>query len=207
MTTREDAAAILSMMQVSGLGPKSLHRLLVFAARAGMTPAELVRLSPQSLQAKFGLKEASAAALSRDNRDSESVRDALEERGVTTVSVTTPDYPQRLLTRLGEDAPAVLFVIGSKRLLSAPSVACVGSRDASARGLCIARAGCGDLARSHVNVVSGHANGVDLASHEGALTLGGTTTIVLAEGILGFRSKGPVGELLSETNSLILSQL
>lgn len=206
MTTREDTVAILRLMQVSGLGPKTLHRLLFRVVDVGMTPADVVRLQPSALQKRFALKEGICSEIPKENRDAEAVGAALEERGVALLSVTDSQYPAQLLTRLGEDAPAVLFAAGSMKLLNPPSVACAGARDASERGLTLARTACRAFANARVNVTSGYANGVDLAAHEGAVAAGGTTTIVLAEGILGFRPKAPLADLLTEQNSLIVSQ-
>lgn len=206
MTTREDVVALLRLMQVSGLGPKTLHRLLVRAIDVGMTPADVVRLQPSALQKRFALKERLCSEIPKDNRDAETVCAALEDRGVALLSVADSQYPAQLLTRLGEDAPAVLFAAGSLRLLNSPSVACAGARDASERGLTLARGACRALANASVNVTSGYANGVDTAAHEGAVAAGGTTTIVLAEGILGFRPKTPLANHLTEQNSLIVSQ-
>lgn len=204
--TLEDTVAILRLMKVSGLGPKTLHRLLVRAADIGMTPADVVRLQPSVLQKRFALKEGLCSEIPKENRNADAVAAALEERSVALLTVTDPQYPARLRTRLGEDAPAVLFAAGSLRLLNSPSVACAGARAASERGLTLARTACRALANARVNVTSGYANGVDLAAHEGAVTAGGTTTIVLAEGILGFRSKSTLADHLTERNSLFVSQ-
>jgi DNA processing protein len=57
-----------------------------------------------------------------------------------------------------------------------------------------------------MNIVSGYANGVDLAAHQAALSAGGVTTMVLAEGILKFRSKHDLAHLFDEDNHLILSE-
>ncbi|TVQ62828.1 MAG: DNA-processing protein DprA [Phycisphaerales bacterium] len=206
MTTPEDNVAILRLMQVSGLGPKTLHRLLVRAADVGITPADVVRLQPSVLQKRFALKEEICSEIPKENRDAETVNAALDERGVALLTATDPEYPAQLLTRLGEDAPAVLFAAGSMELLNSLSVACVGARDASERGLTLTSTACRALANARVNVTSGYANGVDLAAHEGVVAAGGTTTIVLAEGILGFRPKAPLADHLTAQNSLIVSQ-
>lgn len=206
MTTREDTVAILRLMQISGLGPKTLHRLLVRAADDGLRPADVVRLQPSSLQKRFALKESVCLEIPKENRDAENVSATLDDRGVALLTVTEPQYPAQLLTRLGEDAPAVLFAAGSMKLLNSPSAACVGSRDASERGLTLAHSACRALSSARVNVTSGYANGVDLAAHEGAVSAGGSTTIVLAEGILDFRPKAPLADHLTEQNSLIISQ-
>ena len=46
-----------------------------------------------------------------------------------------------------------------------------------------------EVARHGLCVVSGYARGVDTETHLGALKAGGSTTVVLAEGILHFRPK------------------
>jgi predicted Rossmann fold nucleotide-binding protein DprA/Smf involved in DNA uptake len=51
-----------------------------------------------------------------------------------------------------------------------------------------------------LNVVSGYAQGVDLAAHRGALSAGGSTTLVLAEGILHFRLKRDIKSIASDSN-------
>jgi DNA processing protein len=76
-----------------------------------------------------------------------------------------------------------MYVKGNPELISHPSVAIVGSRKVSLKGLDTARDCAAQLARYGVNVVSGYANGVDLASHKAALEAGGTTILVLAEGL------------------------
>ena len=87
------------------------------------------------------------------------------------------DYPQKLF-EIG-DAPPVLFHMGRRELLNRPSVAIVGSRQATPQGLDDARAFARALAGAGVTVVSGLAQGIDAAAHQGALAeLGGTIAVV-----------------------------
>lgn len=65
-----------------------------------------------------------------------------------------------------------------------PRVAIVGSRDATAYGLEVARALAAELAAAGVVVVSGMARGIDAAAHTGALSVPhGRTIAVLAGGV------------------------
>lgn len=86
------------------------------------------------------------------------------------------------LLRQAEGPPA-LFVRGDGAVLSAPCVAIVGTRDASAYGRACAQKFAEGLARSGVTVVSGGALGIDAAAHTGALNGGGRTAAVLAAGV------------------------
>ena len=89
-------------------------------------------------------------------------------------------YPSRL-ARV-PDAPPELRIRGE---LGAPQarVAIVGARLADPYGLELARELARDLARSGVSVVSGGAQGIDAAAHEGALAAGGHTVAVFGCGL------------------------
>jgi DNA processing protein len=90
-------------------------------------------------------------------------------------------YPT-LLTQIS-DPPSVLFIKGDIHKLLLPSLAIVGSRNASAAGLEIAHTLAGQLAYQGLAITSGMATGIDSAAHKGALAQGGTTHAVLGTGI------------------------
>jgi DNA processing protein len=83
-----------------------------------------------------------------------------------------PRYPGRL--RSLHEPPASITVRGGA-IEASRAVAVVGSRDALPDALTFARDLAGALARAGVAVVSGGAEGVDCAAHEGALHAGGRT--------------------------------
>lgn len=79
-----------------------------------------------------------------------------------------------------------LAVIGNSALIGQSAIGICGSRNASPRGL----AHSSQFARFAVElgfvVVSGYARGVDSEAHRGAMSAGGGTIAVLAEGINSF---------------------
>jgi DNA processing protein len=85
---------------------------------------------------------------------------------------------QRLPARLAdlEEPPERLYLRGE--LPRGPAVAVVGTRTASERGMDFARGLASDLAAAGVAVLSGGADGIDTAAHEGALAAGGVTVVV-----------------------------
>lgn len=129
----------------------------------------------------------------------------LSDRGVGAVLFGSPGYPH--LLRQVRAAPSFLFYLGAVDLLTAHGIGMCGSRNASDEGL-RAAAACGEVATQHgLTVVSGYARGVDTASHVSALSSGGSTVIVLPEGIDHFRVKrGPVADVWNKERVLVLSQ-
>jgi DNA processing protein len=105
----------------------------------------------------------------------------LESPSHELVTWDDSDYPQRLL-ELG-DAPPVLFHIGRRELLNRPTVAIVGSRQATPQGLEDAREFARALAGAGVTVVSGLALGIDAAAHRGAVDQPGSTIAVVGTGL------------------------
>lgn len=111
------------------------------------------------------------------------VRDDCLAGGLGALCRCAPDYPPGL--RALADPPPVLFVRGNAPLLErcdADGVAMVGTRRPTLVGREAARRIGAGAARSGAIVVSGMALGIDAASHEGALSVGGHTIAVLAGG-------------------------
>ena len=111
----------------------------------------------------------------------------LKTRGVQACFIGESNYPTRLAGM--RRPPAILFTWGNQDLLRRPGLGMCGSRHASARGIAAAQT-CGTEVADHgLIVISGYARGVDTETHLAALETGGSTAIVLAEGIMHFRQK------------------
>lgn len=96
-------------------------------------------------------------------------------RSVTTEGLLGP-LNQFEQTKL----PSILYYSGKLALVRrSPRVAIVGSRNASERGLSLARRIAEHVVSVEGVVVSGLAKGVDRAAHEGALAAGGATIAVI----------------------------
>ncbi len=201
-----DELATLQLLHAKGLGPSTLRRLFSYLLETGESPSELLYLDPDELYRRYGLNPQVAEEFKNAADKAEEVFQQLQEHDVRIITSQSSAYPQSLKDVLREEAPPVLFAMGNMDILSNPSVGFCGSRKATNRGLQIANDCASILAQHGVNIVSGYASGVDMATHRGALDAGGVSTFVLAEGILRFSSKRGIGELLNESNSLILSE-
>jgi DNA processing protein len=202
---RHDSRLLLRLLLTRGVGKKRIGRALERSAFKRVSLRDWVR--SEGTEADLGgvLWSESGVESLEEAKASEQL-DALEEQGVEIRVRWRPGYPKRLERALGNDAPPVLFVWGNDALLESPGIGFCGARDASDLGVRAATACAAALAKAGVNVVSGYAKGVDTAAHRAALESGGTTTIVLAEGILGFRTKRELAAIIDEGKVVVVSQ-
>ena len=109
--------------------------------------------------------------------------------------LTGAEYPPRL--RDLPDPPRV-WVTGE--LPRAQSVAIVGTRRPSAEGRTFARSLSASLASEGVIILSGGAEGIDAAAHEGALDARGVTVVVAPSAFDTERRirRRPVGDMRAE---------
>ena len=111
----------------------------------------------------------------------------LEGDNAGFLTFSNPKYPKHLLSCLGDLAPPILCYKGNLDLLKMHSVGFCGSRKASNKGLQVAMDCVKQLAEKEIVIISGHAAGIDQKTHYTALESGGSTIIVLPEGILNFK--------------------
>jgi DNA processing protein len=114
-------------------------------------------------------------------------------------------YPAPLKTIFGALAAPDIWYLGNLELLKTKSVGFCGSRNASEIGLMVAADCAAQLSERGIAVISGYAPGVDMASHEAALSHGGMTIIVLPEGIDHFRIKKTIKGLWDWGRVLVMS--
>lgn len=131
--------------------------------------------------------------------------DEMRQNRIDAVLFGTKDFPSSLVTDRRPVAP-IIFYRGNKGLLYRDGIGMCGSRHVSDRGL-DAASRCGRYATEMgLTVVSGYAAGVDTATHLAALREGGSTVIVLAEGMDHFRTKRAFAADFDWDRILVLSQ-
>lgn len=109
----------------------------------------------------------------------EAEMEASEQIGVRILCAADPDFP-KLLKHL-DPVPPIISVWGHVDLLGRPSVAIIGSRNASAIGQKFAAQLANELGQAGMTIVSGLARGIDAAAHSASLESG--TVGVLGGGV------------------------
>ena len=169
-----------ALASIEGLGASGLHALLsAFGSVEAILEASVATVS---LHIPAHLAEAIRAGGDRD-----AVARIVEwgaQPGNHLLTWDDPRYPQALL-QIGE-APPLLYYKGRTELLNSPSLAIVGSRNASPAGIRIAEDFAETLSSAGLTIVSGLALGIDAAAHRGGLrsgALAASTIAVIGTGI------------------------
>ena len=170
MSTSPAAAELLTLMQVRGIGPATLLKM-VRSAKGQNLMAHALSVRPELEGPPLAHAQDRAAAVVRSCKTDD----------ITIIGYCDPDYPEPL--RRIPDPPALIYMRGNLSALSRRGFAVVGTRHASSSGRRIAGAIAGHLAERGLSVVSGLALGIDAAAHQGALDCGGITVAVLAHGL------------------------
>lgn len=167
----------LTLKMIPGVGTTLFIRLL---SRFG-TPADVLRASEAALAEVVGPKLAERIRAYRGVVDVERQAQLLDQYGGSLLTMDDPAYPLRLAEIY--DPPLVLFTRGILIEADHQAVALVGTRKPTTYGARMARNLAYELASRGITVVSGMAEGIDTAAHEGAMEAGGRTIAVLGCGV------------------------
>jgi DNA protecting protein DprA len=200
MTTPEATIEFVAfcLQAAPGVGASTLRSILARIARDELSPDNLLRFTDNFLLSRLGINPSIIDAIRNPGYETLDTWRRLDEQSVRILVRGQPGYPQRLFDLLGDTSPPILFVLGETDPFRHRGVGFCGSRKASARGLRVAKDCASLLAQQKVNVISGYAHGIDVAAHRAALEAGGTTTVVMAEGILQFKIKAELRDLVSK---------
>jgi DNA processing protein len=160
----------LRLIRSENVGPRTFRSLLNHFGGAGAALKALPDLARRG--------GANRAIKIYPEADARRELDNAHRRGVTFVALGEEHYPSRL--QAIDDAPPLLAVRGRLAALEAPTVAIVGSRNASAAGMKLAERFARELGDAGFIVASGLARGIDAAAHRASVSTG--TVAVLAGG-------------------------
>ena len=195
----EELAAWIDISLAPGLGPAQFRKLL----SAFGLPQNILRANREQL-ARVVTPPIASAILVRDRE--KSVEDALswsEQAGHSLITLADAAYPKQLYEI--PDPPPLLYVRGRVELLSAPALAVVGSRNATAQGRANAEQFARALSDAGLTIVSGLALGIDTAAHKGGLAGHGSTIAVMGTGMdtLYPRTNAALGEAIANGGVLV----
>lgn len=197
--TSDDLASWIDLSLVPGVGAQTYRALL-----SAFGLPDNIRSASRAQLARV-VSDAIAGKIRENGRES-LVAAALawaKEPGRSVVTLADPDYPQQLLQI--PDPPVLLYVAGDKSLLGTPSLAIVGSRNATQQGVTNAERFARALSEAGLAIVSGLALGIDAAAHRGGLAGGGSTIAVLGCGanVVYPRANEPLFTQIAESGAIV----
>lgn len=174
---------LITLQQLKGFGNKTILELSTV-----LTARTIDDLCDEwhSLKGKKYAK-VSEGDLRNANQFACRIIEASEFEGIGTISYYDDLFPEILKTCVDEDGkqnpPIVLYYRGDINALQKPGIAVIGTREPTPNGIKAGTFFAGELAKRGFNIVSGLAVGCDTTGHEGALSVGGTTTAFLANSL------------------------
>jgi predicted Rossmann fold nucleotide-binding protein DprA/Smf involved in DNA uptake len=126
-------------------------------------------------------------------------------KGIWILSPSDENYPRRLIERLPNKAPPLLFGVGNPGLLSKGGLAVVGSRDISERAK-LATHQIGHLcAQNRIPLISGGARGVDSEAMQTVLDNGGQVIGFIADSLLKMSVNGKYRQALRDQRLVLVT--
>lgn len=194
-----DVQAIYSFMKIKGIGVVRTNRELLSYAQ---------QLMPIGNVEDWLLSVLSSQQKEEYHLQYESV-EGLKIKSIDVLFNTVLDrsYPVSLKNLLELNAPPVLSMVGNVNLLANKKVGFSGSRKVSEKGIAITRDCVEQLSfYKNISIVSGYAQGVDKEAHYTALETGGSTIIVLPNGISSFYVRDELRDVWDWNRVLVISE-
>jgi DNA processing protein len=176
LPSSDPLAPWLRLILTPGVGPGQQRQLL-----AAFGPPEGIYAAGHSAIAAVIGGPAARTLLDHDATPAVEVAlEWLSQPGNRLLTLGDEAYPAALLEI--PDPPVALYVKGDAALLSRPSLAVVGARNATPQGEANAESFSRALSEAGLCIVSGLALGIDAAAHRGGLAGSGSTVAVIGTG-------------------------
>lgn len=183
MLTSEQIDEVVATLTLSRLQGLTQSQALALVARYGSASAALADDAPADPAWAMLQQDTSALHAARERALQE--YDFCQAHNIRVITVTSEDYPRRLLLGKVEDRPLQLFYCGTGDIDRRYIISVVGTRNITEYGKKMCEKLIAGLAEKVPNalIVSGLAYGVDIHAHRAALVNNIDTLAVLAHGL------------------------
>jgi DNA processing protein len=166
----------LRLTLIPGVGGETRRQLL----KAFGLPDAIFSAGAGALRAVVGATLAERLLAHDCEREIDAALEWAAQPANRIVTLADAAYPQALLE--AADPPVLMYAKGHLEALNRPSLAIVGSRNATKQGEATAEAFAAHLSAAGLTIVSGLALGIDAAAHRGGLSGRGSTVAVIGTG-------------------------
>ena len=203
---------IYILSRINGIGPSSLQKIIT----AGYDSINALSsdCSAEDLRQYIkGKNQSNAIDVILNHCEEHLEKSEIEFQELSKLDITIYskwdiDYPMGYKL-LGNKAPLFIYTKGNSKLLNyKDSIAIVGSRECTDIGKEVASSTSKVFAKADYNIVSGLAEGIDTAAHEGALLVenGKTTAVVVDVENIFPPSNTKLAEKILDNNGLLIAE-
>ena len=183
---------VITLCQLEGVGAKTVMRICevlkerdIEIASTGDLHEFLSFAKKSKLVAR--LPEFDKPDVNRAYSIAKRIMEESEAAGIYAVSYLDDDYPAELLKTVDEkgkaSVPVVMYYKGNLSITKQPGIAVIGTREPTSEGERVGKLLAAKFAQQGFNIISGLAIGCDTCGHQGALSVKGNTTAILAHGL------------------------
>ena len=178
---------VITLQQLEGIGNKTITKIADSIPNSNplYTLEDLINFWPSIKGKKFEV--ITKYELTKAYKKAQKILAESDKHCIHAFSIYDNVYPEILKSCVDEsgkqDAPLVLYYRGNLDVFDKPGIAVIGTREPTPNGEKAGVHFAAEFAKRGYNIVSGLAIGCDTTGHIGALSVEGTTTAFLANGL------------------------
>jgi len=174
--------SLLALEKTPKVGSKTIEKVLSIAlASEPSSPSDLIEVLKKA-NAKFKrISVPDTQAVTIGWNKAHEIWKLSQQHNIQIISRDSLHYP-KCLSQIS-NPPVLLHVLGNIDAINRDCIAIIGTREPTEYGINAAKKLGALFAERDYVVVSGLANGIDAAAHQGALEVNGLTVAVLAHGL------------------------
>jgi len=174
--------SILALESTPKVGPRTIEKVLtLYPLFEPSSPSDIVDILKKSSEKVSKVHVPSMEVATQSWNKAHEIISQSQQYNIKLISRPDEKYP-KLLSRIA-DPPILLHVQGNIDALNGDCIAIIGTRKPTEFGINKARKLGAFFAEKGYVIVSGLAEGIDSAAHQGALDVNGITIAVLAHGL------------------------
>jgi len=197
--------SILALESTPKVGPKTMEKVFsLYPEFEPSKPTDIIEILKNTANEFENISIPDIQVATKSWNKANEIIQLSRQHNIRFASRHDLNYP-RVLLKIS-NPPFLLHVLGNINALNRDCIAIVGTRKPTDYGTNVARKLGAILAKKGYVIVSGLAEGIDSAAHQGALDVNGTTIAVLAHGldkIYPAKNKKLANEIIKHDGALV----
>ena len=198
----------IALERAHGIGPAALKEIYDTLNGLSLSIEDLFGCTEEEIRSEFAFNDTAVRGITEAKNLLETIENDylnIIDAGIRPILFFEDSYPALLTQRLKNQAPAVLYTLGNRALLSSRGAAVLGHSGTSEKGELIAYGAAKQCAQRGITVIGGVSKGAGSQAHAGALENGGATIGVIPCGFLTFDMSPHLKSIYNPDTFLLIS--